>query len=211
MHSLREKHCPKLLCWVLSILLIVVALLWHYLLEPWGFYRAADEPEALLRMQTVAAAETYLGCQESDGSHKKIIDLYNSHEPLALGYQVQYTDSWCAAFVSAVAIEQSLTDIIPTECGCERQIALWMELGQWQEQDSYIPQPGDLIYYDWDTTVPGDCTGWSDHVGMVAGIKWPFLKVIEGNKDDMVTYRILLADDISIRGFGLPDYHRKLR
>lgn len=210
MHRTTQRNTASILCWGGSILLIVLALTWHYLLEPWGFYRATEEKEASLRLNTVAAAQSYLGCRESDGSHEKIIDLYNSHEPLALGYQVQYTDSWCAVFVSAVAIEQGITDIIPTECGCERQIELWKALDRWEERDSYVPQPGDLIYYDWNETGSGDCTGWSDHVGIVVGTKWPYMKVIEGNKDDMVTYRTLLVDDVSIRGFGLPDYKSKL-
>lgn len=202
----RQKTIKAILAWVISLAVIAGAVTAHYLWAPWGFYRAAKPEEAALRLKTIAAAQKYLDCKEADGSHEKIIDLYNSHEPLALGYVVQYTDSWCAAFVSAVAIEEGLTDIIPTECGCERQIGLWQALGRWQEKDGYIPQPGDLIYYDWDQKAQGDCTGWSDHVGMVVGTKWPFIKVIEGNKDDMVTYRVILADDVTIRGFGLPDY-----
>lgn len=189
--------------------LILAALSWHYFFRPWGFYRATGAEESALRLESVHTAEGYLGCREADGSHRQIIDLYNSHVPLAVDYVVQYTDSWCAAFVSAVAIEQELTDIFPTECGCERQIQLWKKLGRWEESDAYIPQPGDLIYYDWEDSGKGDCTGWSDHVGMIVGIKYPFLKVIEGNKDDMVDYRILWINNKTIRGFALPDYKYK--
>lgn len=206
-----QRNRKTILTWILAITLITLAVGAHYQLEPWGFYRATKPDEAALRIDAVEAAEHFLGCNEADGTHKQIIDLYNAHEPLALGYEVQYTDSWCAAFVSAVAIGQELTDIIPTECGCERQIELWKAMGRWQEKDGYIPEPGDLIYYDWDQTKQGECTGWSDHVGMVVGIKWPFIKVIEGNKDDMVTYRVILADDVTIRGFGLPDYQSKVQ
>lgn len=206
-----QRNRKTILTWILAITLITLAVGAHYQLEPWGFYRATKPDEAALRIEAVEAAEHFLGCNEADGTHKQIIDLYNAHEPLALGYEVQYTDSWCAAFVSAVAIGQELTDIIPTECGCERQIELWKTMGRWQEKDGYIPEPGDLIYYDWDQTKQGECTGWSDHVGMVVGIKWPFIKVIEGNKDDMVTYRVILADDVTIRGFGLPDYQSKVQ
>ena len=41
--------------------------------------------EKELRAKVVSIAEGFLGCKESDGSHKKIIDLYNSHKPLARG------------------------------------------------------------------------------------------------------------------------------
>ena len=40
-----------------------------------------------------------------------IIDLYNSHKPLARGYPVKYTDAWCSTFASAVAIQAGLTSI----------------------------------------------------------------------------------------------------
>lgn len=200
-----EKR-KKLLLNLGTTLLMLAAVAAHYRFDPWGFYWKVPKEEAALRMQLIQTAEQYLGCNEADGSHEMIIDLYNSHTPLAMDYAVQYTDSWCATFVSAVAIECDLTEIIPTECSCERQIGLFQELSCWVEKDSTIPLPGDIIYYDWDMETRGECTGWSDHVGIVVGTKWPFVKVIEGNKDDMVTYRILLLDDIQIRGFGCPDY-----
>ena len=55
---------------VLVLLLFAAAIAAHYALEPWGFYRKVSEGEAALRMQVVQTAESYLGCQESDGSHK---------------------------------------------------------------------------------------------------------------------------------------------
>ena len=203
-----RKKIEKLFA-LLGTILAVCAIGAHYLFAPWSFYRAAPETEAALRTMAVQTAEGWLGCAESDNSHTGIIDLYNSHLPLAMNYVVQYTDSWCAAFVSAAAIQCGLTDIIPTECSCERQIGLFQESGRWEENDNAVPQPGDLIYYDWDQTRPGDCTGWSDHVGMVVGTKWPFVKVIEGHKDDQVAYRILLLGHKSIRGYGKPDYAGK--
>ena len=63
-------------------------------------------------------ATSWIGRNEKDGTHKYIIDIYNSHKPLARGYKVKYTDSWCATFISALAIKLGYTDIIPTECGC---------------------------------------------------------------------------------------------
>ena len=204
----KKKRTTAIFAVVFLILGVLAA---HYLWESWGFYRRVPEEEAALRTQVVETAERYLGCQEADGSFKAIIDLYNSQESLPMGYEVQYTDSWCAVFVSAVAMECGITDILPTECSCERQIGLFQDLGCWEEDDSAIPLPGDVIYYDWDEKGLGDCTGWADHVGIVVGTKWPFLKVIEGNRDDAVTYRILPLNDIHIRGFGLPDYTSHLK
>lgn len=200
---------PKFQCilgWILSLLVFLGAVCAHYLMDPWGFYWKVSRDEIALRLSVVETAESWLGSKESDGSHKPILEIYNAHEPLALGYTVQDTDSWCAAFVSTVAIQKGLTDIIPTECGCERQIGLFQEMGRWEEQDTAIPLPGDLIYYDWDMETHGECKGWSDHVGIVVGTKWPFVKVIEGNKDDSVSYRVIMLNNMTIRGYGRPDY-----
>lgn len=195
----------------LLLIAAVCAVAAHYVYDPWGFYWKVSGEEAALRMQVVQTAQSYLGCCEADGSHEPIIDLYNSHEPLAMGYAVGYTDSWCSTFVSAVAIQCGLTDIIPTECGCERHIGLFQELGRWEERDTAIPLPGDLIFFDWNQETPGECSGWADHVGIVVGTKWPFVKVIEGNHDDAVAYHILLLGDIQIRGYARPDYASKIK
>lgn len=190
----------------LALLAVVLALAAHYLFSPWGFYRRADPEEAALRQRVVAQAESHLGLNEADGSYLTLLDIYNNHSPLAQGYALQPEDSWCAAFVSTVAIEADITDMLPTECSCQRQIELFQTLDRWEEDDAYVPQPGDVIYYDWQDKGLGDCTGWADHVGLVVGVKWPFAKIIEGNKDDCVAYRCILLGGPHIRGYGLPDY-----
>ena len=165
--------------------------------------------EQQLRQKVINIAIRYLGCNENDGSHKKIIDIYNSHKPLAVGYAVKYTDAWCSTFASAVAIEAGLTDIIPTECGCERYVKLFQKFGSWIENDGYSAEPGDYIFYDWDDNGVGDCTGSADHVGIVTAATDTTLTVIEGNKNNAVEYRTIPIDGRYIRGFGVPNYKSK--
>lgn len=165
--------------------------------------------EKQIRQAMVTRARRYLGCKESDGSHKQIIDTYNNHKPLARGYKVKYTDAWCATFGSAVAILEGNTDIIPTECGCDAQIALWKSKGRWQENDAYVPQAGDYIYYDWQDNGVGDNQGSSDHVGIVESCDGKTITVIEGNKSDAVGERQIAVNGKYIRGFGLPNYASK--
>lgn len=173
---------------------------------------AATEPEKegvnsmSDRQNIVNAAVSYIGCKESDGSHKKIIDLYNSHKPLARGYAVKYTDAWCATFVSAMAIKCGLTAILPTECGCEKMIELFKKLGSWQEDDAYVPQPGDVIFYDWDDSGSGDNRGYSDHVGIVEKVSGSTITIIEGNMSNAVGRRNLKVNARYIRGYGVPKY-----
>ena len=175
----------------------------------YGFSREISPEEQAVRLELVGAAQQWLGWKESDESFKPIIDLYNSHQPLAQGYVVKYTDQWCAAFVSAAAIQCGMTDIIPTECGCQRQIGLFDAIGCWEEEDAYVPLPGDIIYFVLKGDTSADCTAWSDHVGIVVGTNGNRIKVIEGNNGGAVRYRYISVDDPTIRGYALPDYESK--
>lgn len=191
---------------VLMIVTACISALYRFLTPDWGFARAVSPEEAALRRQITDTAESWLGTSDRDGSHKPIIDIYNAHEPLAQQYKVTYTDKWCATFGSSVAITCELTQIIPTECGCERQIELFKRLGVWQEDDAYIPLPGDYIFYAGSGESSGDNTGWSDHVGIVIGTWKEQILVIEGNYNGEVKHRIIKYDHPTIRGFGTPNY-----
>lgn len=194
---------------VISLLIFAIPFIskqLYFKYTTWGFARSVPESEKDLRMKLVNTAMQWLDTQEFDSRHIEILEIYNSHTPLAQGYPVKPEDDWCATFGSAMAISAELTEIIPTECGCQRQISLFSKIGRWQESDSYVPLPGDYIFYAWDEPVAGDCTGWSDHVGIVVGTSGSYIKVIEGNKDDAVSIRIIPVNHYQIRGFGLPDY-----
>lgn len=158
------------------------------------------------REDFVSKAISFLDRNEADGSHKAIIDLYNSITPLPVGYKVKYTDDWCATFISAVAKACGMTDFIFPECGCERMIKLYQNAGRWQENDAYVPQPGDIIFYDWQDNGTGDNKGFSDHVGIVVAVNGTVIKLIEGNLSNKVAYRNLLVNAQYIRGYGLPDF-----
>jgi hypothetical protein len=154
----------------------------------------------------VAQAQAWLGKKEGNGSHKEIIDIYNAHKPLARGYKVKYTDSWCATFVSAVAIKLGCTDIIPTECGCEKMINLFKAKGAWDENDARVPKAGDIIFYDWQDSGKGDNTAWTDHVGIVESCDGQTIVVIEGNLNNAVARREIAVNGKTIRGYGIPAY-----
>lgn len=161
-----------------------------------------------LRTKIVDQAKSWIGRKESDGSHKEIIDVYNRHTPLARGYKVKYTDAWCATFVSACAIACGYTKIMPTECSCERMIALFKELGCWVENDGYVPSPADVIFYDWDDNGVGDNVGRSDHVGIVEKVSGNVIVVIEGNYSNSVKRRTLKVNAKNIRGYGVPKFDK---
>lgn len=162
-----------------------------------------------LRSKIVDQAKSWIGRKEADGGHKEIIDVYNAHTPLARGYKVKYTDEWCATFVSACAIKCGYTDIIPTECGCQKMIDLLKNKNSWMENDAYVPEPGDIIFYDWQDSGVGDNTGHSDHVGIVEKVSGNSIVLIEGNYSTSVKRRTLKVNDKYIRGYGIPKYDDK--
>ena len=168
-----------------------------------------------LRGRVVAAAKFWLGCNEYDGTHRPIIDYYNAHRRPG-DYCMTYTDPWCAAFSSAVgmrvvedcALPCAPYELIPASAACDPKIAAYQRMDRWDEADDTLPKPGDEIFYDWQDSGAGDCTGSSDHVGIVVEVVGNTIKVIEGNKSDAVGYRTLQRDERYIRGFGRPDYAR---
>ena len=162
--------------------------------------------ESQIRQAMVNRARKYIGCKQSNGTHKQIIDIYNNHKPLARSYAVKYTDAWCATFGSAIAILEGHTDIIPTECGCDAQIKLWQEKGRWQENDAYVPQAGDYIYYDWQDNGVGDNRGSADHVGIVEKCENGIVYTIEGNSGDSCRQNQYPVGYYEILGYGIPAF-----
>lgn len=203
------EHLKTVLKWIYQNWdKITVALLVLFLVAGlyWGNSRYISPEETILRQSLVDTAQSYLGCGEDDGSYLPILDLYNSYEPSPRGYAITEGDNWCAAFGSAMALKAGLSHIVPMECSCEQQILLFAAQNSWQEDECYLPQKGDYIYYVWDEWRKGDCTAWASHVGIVADTFGPIIKVIEGNKDDQVSWRYIFLNDITIRGFGKPDF-----
>ena len=196
--------CTVLSAW--DSMLISLLSLFVFLGFVWYCLCYTIPEEMVLRQTVTATAQSYLGVNEADASHRSIIDRYNAHIPRARGYEVTYSDSWCAVFGSVVAMELDMAQIIPPECSCEQQIQLFSAAGRWIETDWYLPKPGDYVFYDWNYTTKKDSRGWSDHVGIVVKTIGPVIQVIEGNKEDDVSYRYLFLNDPTIRGFGVPDY-----
>lgn len=148
---------------------------------------------------------SWIGFSEANGKFKQIIDLYNSHKPLARGYAVKYTDEWCDTTVSAAAIKAGAVDLIGTECGCEKHVDIFKAKGIWIEDGTITPQPGDIILYNWDDgTQPND--GYSDHIGYVESVSGNTITTIEGNKGEAVGRRTLTVGAGNIRGYARPKY-----
>lgn len=166
------------------------------------------------RSEVVNLATSWLGKNESDGSYKSIIDIYNTCPPekLPRGIKMQYNWAWCACTWSALAISLGYTDIMPIEISCGDLINRAKDMGCWQENDAYIPAPGDAILYDWDDSGVGDDKDWPDHVGTIeyANDKIGYMTVIEGNYKNAVKKRTISINGKYIRGFITPKYDKNV-
>lgn len=159
------------------------------------------------RNAVVSLARSWLGKNESDGSFKSIIDIYNGYKgKLPRGIKMQYSWAWCACTWSALAIKLGYTGIMPIEISCYYLIEAAKKMGVWVEADGYIPKPGDAVLYDWQDTGAGDNTGTPDHVGVVEVVSGGSFTVIEGNYSNAVKRREMAINGCYIRGFICPKY-----
>ena len=164
------------------------------------------------RAKVVAVAKSHLGVKEGSAQHKKIVDKYNTLNPLPQNYKLKTTDSWCAGFDTVCHMDAGCIDIFPAECSCKRMIDKAKEMSIWVEDDAYMALPGDSIAYDWDDIGKGDCAGWPEHVGIIAeyDAKTKTYTVYEGNKrgnPDCVGIRTVKVNGKFIRGFICPKFN----
>lgn len=158
--------------------------------------------------EVVKLANSWIGLNESDGSYKKIIDIYNSYSPLPRGTKMLYEWAWCATTWSALAIKLGYTSIMPIEMSCANLITIAKQMGIWVENDAYVPSPGDAVLYDWQDTGVGDNVGAPDHVGTVVSVDntKKVFAVVEGNYSNSVKTRTMAFNGRYIRGFITPKY-----
>lgn len=150
-------------------------------------------------------ARSWLGYSEANGKFNEILNVYNSHKPLARGYKIKANDEWCDCFVSACAIKAGAVDLIGTEVGCEKHVEIFKKKGIWIEDGTVKPQVGDIILFNWDTSKqPND--GASDHIGFVEQQYGNTIVCIEGNLKEAVGRRTINVGWGYIRGFARPKY-----
>ena len=166
--------------------------------------------EKELRNELVNNAKSFLGAKQGSAKHKAIINVFNKVKPD--GWAMTYSAAWCAAFASGIAIDtfgvNKAKKYFPLSANCGTIISKARNMGIWVESDSYVPNKGDWILYDWDDSGRGDNKGGPDHVGIVDTVKKSKIIVIEGNKgsSSAVGERSVPIDGRYIRGFVTPKY-----
>ena len=169
------------------------------------------------RDKIVEIATSYNGVKKGSKGHHEIIDTFNKWKPD--GYTGQYSDEWCAEFATACIYKAGLKSLVRGSANCGAFINKAKADGIWQENDGYIPDPGDLILYDWQDSGKGDNTGSPDHIGIVVQVKGNSIIVIEGNMtqrdskgrvicESICGYRTISINGRYIRGFITPKYDK---
>jgi hypothetical protein len=116
-------------------------------------------------------------------------------------YGYPYRVEWCVVFVSWCADQCGYLDegVLPKTEGVLPLVDWFRERDQWQYRD-YEPNPGDLIFYDWEND------GIADHVGIVERVENGLIYSVEGNVDDCCIENSHYTGTSSIYGFGMPQY-----
>ena len=106
---------------------------------------------------------------------------------------------WCACFVSWCADQCGYIDagLFPKFAACTSQGVPWFqERGQWQD-NTYTPNPGDLIFFNWDQDE------WIDHVGIVEKVENGRVYTIEGNSGNACEQNSYPLGDPQVYGYGI--------
>lgn len=149
-------------------------------------------------------AESQLGYEESDENY--IVtnqDTKKGYTRYGAWYGDAYGD-WCAMFVSfCLHYAEIPEDMIVQEANCANWVEKLQKSQQYHTVGEYIPQKGDIIFFDMRSTVNG-----TDHVGIVAEVdeEQSIIKTIEGNSDNKVQYCTYEWNHPEILGYGkLPE------
>ena len=204
-----EEHTHTLACYADPTADVETAQIWERSLK-------SVELTGIWREDVIAVAKTQLGYQESAKNYIVLEDgeTLRGYTRYGAWYGDPYGD-WCAMFASFV-LNYAEVEGVPLDANCQHWIETLSEEEHdlYRPADEYLPQPGDLIFFDFDIEdeEEKDEEPTADHVGLVAEIindedgNPAQIKTIEGNSSDKVQYVTYELDDPAILGYGqLPE------
>lgn len=152
-------------------------------------------------------ADTQLGYRESEENF--IIDADGKKQGYTRygdWYGANYRE-WCAMFVSFCLHYAEIPEhYFPQQANCAKWVkALKAEelyigaRNQKENGEKYVPNPGDLVFFDWKEDRQD---GKADHVGIVYRVSGNKVTTIEGNSGKQVRTRQYALTDKVILGYG---------
>ena len=137
------------------------------------------------RNALITVAQNEVGYKESNNNRTKYNEWYYGHNASA---------PWCAIFVSWCARNASIdTSVIPNFASCSAGKQWFENRNQFHYRGTYIPKPGDLIFF-------------SGHVGIVKSCNGNSVQTIEGNTSNQVAERSYSLNSSKIIGYAVPAY-----
>lgn len=147
----------------------------------------------------IAIAESQIGYRESETSFR--IDengKQHGYTRYGLWYGNAYGE-WCGMFISFCLNYAKIPEAdFPREANCNKWRSALRGIAVYEDdEDAYIPAPGDLIFFDitGETDDPG-------HVGIVARVDGDKIYTIEGNQGRAVREMEYKKDDKTIVGYA---------
>ena len=126
-------------------------------------------------------------------------------QPYWSWYGFSHRVDWCAIFVSWCANQCGYIEagVMPKFAGCVQGSRWFKDRGRWHDK-SYTPNPGDIIFYDWDDPggFSGPQDGLPDHVGIVEKVENGRVYAVEGNSGDKCCQRSYPVGYYEIYGYG---------
>lgn len=157
------------------------------------------------RYDTSRVALSQLGYHEGNSSRE--LEGYSSGNQNYTEYcRMQYiiderNYEWCAAFVSWCLRQAGVSESrAPSEISCRRMVEKHSALGLFRSKNGYTPRIGDIIFFKFGTS-------YSNHVGIVLGVKNGLVYTIEGNQSDAVQVESYPLSSSSIYGYSSPTYY----
>ena len=146
----------------------------------------------------LAVAKSQLGYAESEKNYQVSGDSPDGYTRYGAWYGFPY-ENWCGMFVSFCLHYSGIPqEAMPQFAACATWVNELTEREMYRPVGGELPDPGDLIFFDFD----GD--GTSDHVGIVtAADETKGLDAIEGNSEDKVARCHYDWDDEKLLGYGL--------
>lgn len=162
----------------------------------WEATFAQAELSGVWREDVLTIAKTQLGYNESTKNYivEEDGETMKGYTRYGAWYGIPYGD-WCAMYAS-FCLHYAGAEGMPLDASCPKWISALSQLNLYHSEDSYVPVPGDLIFFDWNTDAD------ADHVGLVVETDGEKVKTIEGNNGDTVTYHDYKLSDSRIMGYG---------
>lgn len=163
--------------------------------------------------KVVNTAKEYQGAAEGSAKHKEIIKEWNSLS--GIPGKAGLSTPWCAIYVSVIFAEAGCGALVKPEWNCAALRDDFIKAGGWIENESTVPEVGDVIIYNWDdgaNYASTDNKGSADHTGIVISVsdsKKTF-QVIEGNygSSHSCAVRRMNVNGRYLRGFGRPAWDK---